>query len=94
MLGRKLTWLHHLSNGDVKFGYLNKNYIINMTTFQMALLLLFEKTDSLSYAELQETTNISAEQFPRHVQSLLDSKLLNCNTEELNDKSVITLNLR
>ena len=22
--GRKLTWLHHLSNGDVKLGYLNK----------------------------------------------------------------------
>ena len=35
--GRKLTWLHHLSNGDVKFGYLNKPYIVNMTTFQVRL---------------------------------------------------------
>lgn len=33
--GRKLTWLHHLSNGDVKLGYLPKTYIINMTTFQV-----------------------------------------------------------
>ena len=33
--GRKLTWLHHLSNGDVKLGYLNKPYIVNMTTFQV-----------------------------------------------------------
>ena len=33
--GRKLTWLHHLSNGDVKLGYLPKAYIVNMTTFQV-----------------------------------------------------------
>eukprot|EP00095_Tigriopus_kingsejongensis_P010955 maker-scaffold129_size324999-snap-gene-1.22 protein:Tk10955 transcript:maker-scaffold129_size324999-snap-gene-1.22-mRNA-1 annotation:"Cullin-2" len=92
--GRKLTWLHHLSNGDVKLGYLAKSYIVNMTTFQMALLLLFEKSDTLSYSELQETTNIQADVFPRHVQSLLDSKLLVCNTEELGTSSTISLNMK
>lgn len=35
--GRKLTWLHHLSSGDVKLGYLSKPYIVNMTTFQVLL---------------------------------------------------------
>ena len=35
--GRKLTWLHHLSNGDIKLGYLSKTYIINMTTFQVRI---------------------------------------------------------
>jgi hypothetical protein len=30
-----LTWLHHLSNGDVKLGYLSKTYIVNMSTFQV-----------------------------------------------------------
>ena len=33
--GRKLTWLHHLSNGDVRLGYLQKPYIVNMSTFQV-----------------------------------------------------------
>ena len=33
--GRKLTWLHHLSNGDIKLGYTAKTYIINMTTTQV-----------------------------------------------------------
>jgi DNA-binding IclR family transcriptional regulator len=47
----------------------------------MALLLLFEKSDSLSYRELHATTKISDDQFPRYVQSLLEAKLLNCNTE-------------
>ncbi len=36
--GRKLTWLHHLSNGDVRITYLAKPYIVNMTTFQVLTL--------------------------------------------------------
>jgi hypothetical protein len=32
----------------------------------MAVLLLFEKSDSLSYAELQETTKLTDDQFPRY----------------------------
>ena len=78
--GRILTWLHHLSNGDIKLGYLPKTYIINMTTFQMSILLLFEKSDSLSFNELKATTKISDDQFPRHVQSLIEAKLLISNS--------------
>merc|ERR1719219_3299539 len=81
--GRKLTWLHHLSNGDVKLGYTSKPYIVNMTTTQMSVLLLFDKSDSLSYTELQETTKLADDQFPRYVQSLLDAKLLTINSESL-----------
>jgi cullin 2 len=39
--GRKLTWLHHLSNGDIKLGYLTKTYIVNMTTFQVQFLTFY-----------------------------------------------------
>lgn len=92
--GRKLTWLHYLSNGDVKLGYTSKGYIINMTTTQMAVLLLFEQSDSLSFKELQETTKLPDDQFPRYVQSLLDAKLLLINTDSLNCDSVISLNLK
>ena len=46
----------------------------------MALLLLFEKSDHLSYNELKATTKISDDHFPKHVQSLLEAKLLSCNT--------------
>ena len=35
--GRKLTWLYHLSHGDIKLGYLPKQYIITMTTFQVII---------------------------------------------------------
>lgn len=92
--GRKLTWLHHLSNGDVRLGYTAKNYIVNMTTTQMAVLLLFDKSDSLSYRELQETTKLTDDQFPRYVQSLVEAKLLTITTDSLDKESIITLNLK
>lgn len=60
----------------------------------MSILLLFEKSDSLSYNELKNATKISDDQFPRHVQSLLEAKLLTCSTSELNDESVIGLNMK
>ena len=46
-------------------GYTSKPYIVNMTTTQMSVLLLFDKSDSLSYVELQENTKLSDDQFPR-----------------------------
>ena len=60
----------------------------------MSILLLFEKSDSLSYNELKNATKISDDQFPRHVQSLLEAKLLTCSTSELSDESVIGLNMK
>ena len=60
----------------------------------MSILLLFEKSDSLSYNELKNATKISDDQFPRHVQSLLEAKLLTCSTNELTDESVIGLNMK
>lgn len=92
--GRKLTWLHYLSNGEVKLGYTSKTCIINMSTTQMSVLLLFDKSDSLTYSELQESTQLTDDQFPRYVQSLLDAKLLNINTETLTTDSSISLNLK
>merc|ERR1712032_662630 len=61
---------------------------------QMAVLLLFDQTDSLSYLELQETTKLADDQFPRYVQSLLDAKLLTINSETLSPDSVVSLNLK
>lgn len=50
-----------------------------MQTFQLAILVLFETSDELSYRELQEATLLSEDQLTRHIQSLTDCKLLDCN---------------
>lgn len=52
-----------------------------MQTFQMAIMLMFEKTNFLSCAEIQEALKLSFDQFQRHACSLLECKLLNSDTE-------------
>ena len=47
------------SNGDVKLKYTSKPYFVNMTTTQMSVLLQFNKSDTLSYLELNEITKLS-----------------------------------
>ncbi len=64
--------------GDVKISYTKKNYIIIMQTFQLAVIALFENSDELSFSELQQATLLSEDQLTRHIQSLLDCKLLEC----------------
>lgn len=91
--GRKLTWLHHLCQGELKLGYLKKTYIFTMQTFQMAVMLLFEKSDSLTCAEIQETLQLNADQFAKHISSLVDCKLLTASSENLVGPTVLSLNM-
>ncbi|ENN72501.1 hypothetical protein HUJ04_001100 [Dendroctonus ponderosae] len=92
--GRKLTWLHHLCQAELKLGYLKKPYVVTVQTFQMAILLLFEKTDQLSCKEIRETLQLNSEQFKRHAVSLVDSKLLLANAEEIDEtETVLRLNM-
>lgn len=80
--GRRITWMHHLCTAEIKLSYLKKTYIVTMGTFQMAILLLFEKSDSLTYQEVQESTQLNCEQLQKHVQGLLEAKLLLTSEEE------------
>lgn len=92
--GRKLTWLHHLCNAELKLCYLKKSYIVTMSTYQMALLLLYERTDSVSYTEMKENTNLNDDQLGKQIQSLIESKLLISVTDSkvINDASIFRLN--
>lgn len=51
-----------------------------MQTFQMATLLLFENTNSLTYKEIKESLQLNSEQYHRYAASLIDSKLLLAET--------------
>uniref|UniRef100_A0A1B6HVB3 Cullin-2 n=1 Tax=Homalodisca liturata TaxID=320908 RepID=A0A1B6HVB3_9HEMI len=90
--GRKLTWLHHLCQGELKLGFLKKTYIVTMQTFQMAVLLLFENYDSLSCAEVQQNLQLNAEQFNKHISSLVECKLLCATSENLSGETMLSLN--
>ena len=62
---------------NLKLNYLNKPYIITMQTFQISMLLMSEKTDSMtSCRELMEATKLNLDHFQKYVQSVFESKLL------------------
>lgn len=93
--GRKLTWLHHLSQGELKFNYLKKSYLVTVQTYQMALLLLFEHCDAIPCREAAASLRLSHDQLVKHAASLVDCKILNKSTEEsseLEEDTVLTLN--
>nr|XP_023030430.1 cullin-2 [Leptinotarsa decemlineata] len=91
--GRKLTWLHHLCQAELKLGHLKKSYVVTVQTFQMAILLLFENTDSLTCKDIKETLQLNNEHFHRHIVSLIDSKLLLADSEELSSEVTLRLNM-
>lgn len=91
--GRKLTWLHHLCQAELRLSHLKKSYVVTVQTFQMAILLLFENTDSLMCKEVQDTLQLNNDHFRRHAVSLVESKLLLADSEELNDSTVLRLNM-
>lgn len=79
--GRKLSWLHHLCHGELKVSLAKKSYLITMQTYQMAMLLLFESCDTLSCKDIKDVLQLNNENFQKHLQSLIDSKLLTLDSE-------------
>lgn len=88
--GRKLTWLHQLCQAELKLGYLRKSYFVTVQTFQMIVLLVFETIDRISYQDLLNTLQLNTEHLQRYVQSLIDCRLLLCDTCGDNSKIELT----
>ncbi|XP_054622058.1 cullin-2 isoform X2 [Dunckerocampus dactyliophorus] len=93
--GRKLTWLHNLCTGEVKMNYLSKPYVPIVSTYQMAVLLTFNNSQTVTYKELQDGTQMNEKELQKTVKSLLDVKMLNHNSEkeEIEPESIFSLNM-
>lgn len=77
--GRVLTWLYHHCTADLKLCFTKKQYFVTMQTFHAAILLLFEERDELTFEAISEATKLSEEQMTKHLQGLIDSKILLIN---------------
>ncbi|XP_039379051.1 cullin-2 isoform X3 [Mauremys reevesii] len=93
--GRKLTWLHYLCTGEVKMNYLCKPYVAMVTTYQMAVLLAFNNSETVSYKELQDSTQMNEKELTKTIKSLLDVKMINhdLDKEDIEAESTFSLNL-
>uniref|UniRef100_A0A8I3MI69 Cullin 2 n=2 Tax=Canis lupus familiaris TaxID=9615 RepID=A0A8I3MI69_CANLF len=93
--GRKLTWLHYLCTGEVKMNYLGKPYVAMVTTYQMAVLLAFNNSETVSYKELQDSTQMNEKELTKTIKSLLDVKMINHDSEkeDIDTESSFSLNM-
>ncbi|KAI9798511.1 MAG: hypothetical protein M1833_004778 [Piccolia ochrophora] len=77
--GRKLTWLWNLCKGDVKATYIKGAkvpYTFQVSTYQMAILLLFNDSDTVSYEEIERATALSKEILDPSLGVFLKAKVL------------------
>uniref|UniRef100_A0A8C8H6W9 Cullin family profile domain-containing protein n=1 Tax=Oncorhynchus tshawytscha TaxID=74940 RepID=A0A8C8H6W9_ONCTS len=93
--GRKLTWLHYLCTGEVKMNYLSKPYVAMVTTYQMAVLLAFNNSETVGYKELQDSTQMNEKELQKTIKSLLDVKMIlkHLILEEIEAESTFSLNM-
>jgi cullin 2 len=91
--GRKLSWLHNLSRVELRFGFCkDRLYLVTVNMAMAAVLCLFNDAESLTCGELQQSTHLSCEELLKHLQVLVDNKVLNTKAS-LCPESVLQLNL-
>jgi len=77
--GRKLTWLWQLCKGELKVNYCKSSkvpYTFQVSTYQMAILLLFNDNDNNTYGDIQKATQLSAEVLDPSLSMLVKAKVL------------------
>lgn len=73
--------------------YLSKPYVAVVTTYQMAVLLAFNNGETVSYKELQDSTQMNEKELQKTIKSLLDVKMINHDSEkeEIEPESTFSL---
>jgi len=72
--GRRLTWQANMGTADLKAVFKSRKHEINVSTYQMCVLLLFNESDTLSYTQISEATEIPVADLKRALQSLACAK--------------------
>ncbi|KAF2837202.1 cullin protein [Patellaria atrata CBS 101060] len=82
--GRKLTWLWQLCKGEIRANYIKAGkipYTFQVSSYQMAILLLFNDDDSITYEDIEESTKLSKETLDPSLGVFLKAKVLNVQPE-------------
>ncbi|KAK9898155.1 Cullin-domain-containing protein [Cystobasidium minutum MCA 4210] len=74
--GRKITWLHHHSRNEVRMTYTAVKHVLSCSTYQASILLQFNESESLSYADIQIGTGLSTEISQPNLSLLVKQKIL------------------
>lgn len=72
--GRKLVWQTSMGTADIKATFANSWHELNVSTYQMCILVLFNGTDKHSLADIRAATQIPERELKRHLVSLCTPK--------------------
>ncbi|XP_009623064.1 cullin-3A-like isoform X1 [Nicotiana tabacum] len=88
--GRRLSWQTNMGTADLKatFGK-GQKHELNVSTYQMCILMLFNNADRLSYKEIEQATEIPASDLKRCLQSLACVKGKNVLRKEPMSKDIV-----
>ncbi|KAF5196749.1 Cullin-3b [Thalictrum thalictroides] len=87
--GRRLTWQTNMGTADIKANFGNgQKHELNVSTYQMCILMLFNNADRLSYREIEQATEIQASDLKRCLQSLACVKGKNILRKEPMSKDI------
>lgn len=67
--------------------YLSKPYVAVVTTYQMAVLLAFNNGETVSYRELQDSTQMNEKELQKTIKSLLDVKMISHDSQKVSLRS-------
>ncbi|CAH9139316.1 unnamed protein product [Cuscuta epithymum] len=87
--GRRLTWQTNMGTADIKatFGK-GQKHELNVSTYQMCILMLFNNSDMLSYKDIEQATEIPLSDLKRCLQSLACVKGKNVLRKEPMSKDI------
>jgi cullin 3 len=68
--GRRLTWQPNHGYADIKALMPKSRHELNVSTYQMCILVLFNNHQTLSYQEISLQTKVPADELKRHLMSL------------------------
>merc|ERR1719350_1239127 len=68
--GRRLTWQPFYGSADVKATISDSRHELNVSTYQMCILMLFNHSYQLTYSAIAQHTSIPADELKRHLMSL------------------------
>ena len=82
--------------GEVKLNYLSRQYFVTMGLYLMTVLLPFNTSTTLTFHDLREVTQLEDRDLARHVQQLVDIKLISttAGATEVEHQSLSPVSLR
>ncbi|KAL0296910.1 UNVERIFIED_CONTAM: Cullin-3A [Sesamum radiatum] len=87
--GRRLSWQTNMGTADLRATFGNgQKYELNVSTYQMCVLMLFNNADYLSYREIEQATEIPPSDLKRCLQSLACVKGKNVLRKEPMSKDI------